>query len=271
MPYDPIEYWSRLHERDDLTAVGQAGLPVDINRWLYRILERNVGAFLRRHQVTRPFPDRVFDVGAGTGFWVEAWHRLGAATVDGCDLVPDAVERLSERFGASGRFVVADLASGEPLPGPAYPFVSCMNVLLHVTDDAAFQTALRTVAGAVAPGGHLLLAEPIVVGRADRLPGYDPERHSRARSLAAYSDPLVAAGLRVMAVAPATVLANNPIEAGSPAAYRRYVRWWRFVAGRSRRDPRSARWIGPLVDAGDRLAMRSGAAPTTKLLLLRRD
>jgi hypothetical protein len=36
-----------------------------------------------------------------------------------------------------------------------------MKVLLHVLDDAAFERALSNLAGAVAPGGYLLLAEPI--------------------------------------------------------------------------------------------------------------
>ena len=107
MPYTPIDYWARLHERDDLSAVGQSGLPTAMNRWLYRALDRNVAAFLRRHGLSDPFPDRVFDVGAGIGFWVDAWHRRGAIRVDGCDLVPDAVTRLNERFGAGGAFVVA--------------------------------------------------------------------------------------------------------------------------------------------------------------------
>lgn len=269
MPYTPIDYWARLHERDDLSAVGQSGLPPAINRWLYRALERNVEAFLRRNGLTRPFPDPVFDAGAGIGFWVNAWHRRGATRVDGCDLVPDAVTRLNERFGSGGAFVVADVSDAGQLPDRAYPFVSCMNVLLHVTDDRAFEEALRAIAGLVASRGALLITDPIV-GEGTTLPPYDPERHSRARHLADYRGPLEAAGLEMVALAPATVLANNPIEAGSPAAYRRYVRWWKFVAGRTKRNPASARWIGPLVDVADRLAMRTGAAPSSKLLLLRR-
>ena len=269
MPYSPIDYWSRLHERHDLSAVGQSALPLTINLWLYRVLERNVIAFLRRHHLTEPFPDRAFDVGAGTGYWVDVWHRLGAATVDGCDLVPEVAADLGRRHPGQGDFVVADISHDGELPDRRYPFVSCMNVLLHVTDDAAFAAGLRNVAALVEPGGHLLLAEPIVDDR-KVLPTYDPEKHSRARQRHEYVDPLVAAGLTLVAIGPATVLANNPIEAGSPAAYRRYLRWWGFVTSRTKRDPDSARWIGPLVDVADRIAMHSGAAPSTKLVLLRR-
>lgn len=269
MPYTPIDYWARLHERDDLSTVGQSALPPAINRWLYRATERNVGNFIRRHGLTRPFPDTVFDVGAGIGFWVNVWHRRGATRVDGCDLVPDAVTRLNERFGSVGTFVVADVSDPAQLPDRTYPFVSCMNVLLHVTDDRAFASALGAIAGLVAPGGSLLIADPIA-GEATTLPPYDPERHSRARHLSDYRGALEAAGLEIVALAPATVLAGNPLEAGSPAAYARYVRWWKFVAGRTKRNPASARWIGPLVDVADRIAMRTGVGPSSKLLLLRR-
>ena len=53
MPYSPIDYWTRLHARDDLSAVGQSSLPPGLNRWLYRALERNVGSFLWRHGLSR--------------------------------------------------------------------------------------------------------------------------------------------------------------------------------------------------------------------------
>ena len=45
MPYSATDYWSNLHTRDDLSAVGQSGLPPAINVWLYRILARNLRGF----------------------------------------------------------------------------------------------------------------------------------------------------------------------------------------------------------------------------------
>lgn len=269
MPYSPTDYWGQLHERDDLSAVGQSALPAGINGWLYGALARNVRRHVRRLGLHRPAGRRVLDVGAGTGFWVEFWRDLGA-TVDGVDLVPVAVDRLRARFGdADGRFWVADVTEPGALGTETYDVVSVMNVLLHVTGDAAFDAALANVAGRVAPGGWLLLVEPILL-RPEYLRPYNPERHSRARLFDAYRAPLEAAGLQLVGVRAATVLANNPIEAGSPAAYARYGRWWTFVAGRSKRNPGSARWLGPLVATLDRLALRSPAAPSSKLAIFRR-
>jgi len=268
MPYAPSEYWLELHRRDDLSAVGQSALPPEINAWLYRSLARNLRRFLRRHGLDRPPPASVLDVGAGTGYWVEFWRKYGAR-VDGCDLVPVAAERLTARYGDLGRFWVADVAQPGSLGADRYNLVTCLNVLLHVTDDALFDQALANVAAAVAPGGHLLLAEPILVHEELERP-YDPNRHSRARALHRYTEPLTAAGLELAALEGATVLANNPIEAGSPRSMERLQRWWRFVAGKSRANPGSARWLGPVVYLADGVVLRFGAAPSSKFALFRR-
>ncbi|HET7725839.1 MAG TPA: class I SAM-dependent methyltransferase [Candidatus Limnocylindrales bacterium] len=270
MPYDPDAYWRTLHERDDLSAVGQSALPVALNAWLYRALAGNVRRFVRRHRLDQPPPSRAFDVGSGTGFWVGFWHARGVWQVDGCDLVAAAVERLSARFGPRGdRFTLADIVDGRGLPAEPYPLVSVMNVLLHITVDDAFDRALANVARLVAPGGHLLLVEPILRDHSYARPA-TTDQHSRARPLAAYRDPLVAAGLELVDLAPAVALANNPIEAGSRAAYVRYARWWRWVAAQAKRGPRRAAAIGALVAAADRVAMATGVAPSSKIALFRR-
>jgi SAM-dependent methyltransferase len=272
MPYAPREYWGRLHQRGDLSAVGQSALPAAMNAWLYRILAGHVEAFLRRHRLLDLPPQAAFDVGSGTGYWVAFWHRLGVPRVDGCDLVPAAVDRLQELAHQQGwpdRFVVADIGEPGSLPSERYPMVSCCNVLLHLTDDDAFRRGLEAVAGLVAEGGHLLLVEPLLL-HPEYAPPFDPARHSRARTREAYLAPLEAAGLVLVDLRAATVLANNPIEAGSPAAFRRYRAWWGFVSRRAKAGDGAARWLGPLLWLLDGIAIRTGAAPSSKLVLLRR-
>jgi len=270
MPYSAADYWQTLLRRDDLSAVGQSALPAEINAWLYRTLARNLGRFLRRHDLDRPVPARVYDVGAGTGFWVSYWRSRGAERVDGCDLVADAVARINDRLGTErGRVVVADIAGPSGLGSERYALVTVMNVLLHVTQEAAFERALSNIAALVQPGGALLLAEPILLHAEYERP-YDPEKHSRARALAAYRGPLEAAGLSLEALEGATALGNNPIEANSASAYRRYGSWWRFVARRSKANPRSAVWLGRAIYHLDPMALRLGAAPSSKFALFRR-
>jgi SAM-dependent methyltransferase len=270
--YDPAAYWGGLHARHDLSAVGQSGLPPEINAWLYRSLARTLRGFLHRHGIDRPPPAAAFDVGVGTGYWVRFWRSLGVPTVDGCDLIPEAVDAVRaevEAAGLNGTYTTADIGVAGSLPARTYGAVSCMNVLLHLTDDAAFDRALTGIATLVAPGGVLVLAEPML-GDATWERPYDPSMQSRARPVTRYCAPLEAAGLLLEDIRAGTVLANNPIEAGSKAAYRRYARWWRWVSNDSKANPRSARWLGPLVMGLDHAALRTGATPSTKLVLFRR-
>jgi SAM-dependent methyltransferase len=270
MSYDPRDHWSRLHARGDLSSVGQSGLPADLNAWLYRALERRVRWFVRRNHVVDGVKT-VFDVGSGTGYWVRVWHDLGVPRVDGCDLVPAAVERLGATFGDRGdRFVAADVGAADSgLPAEPYDLVTVMNVLLHLTDDAAFRQALANLAALVASGGHLMVVEPILLDAAYERPPTTTQT-SRARSFAAYRDPLLAAGLELVELRGAVAMANNPIEAGSRAAYDRYLRWWRWVAKRAKTSPGSIRWVGPLMLALDRIVLATGAAPSSKIVLFRR-
>ena len=271
MPYSATEYWGKLHERDGLSAVGQSALPDAINKWLYRALARNLRAFIKHHHVRAQPGDRALEVGIGKGYWVTFWDRLGW-NVDGFDLIPAAIEEVQQHH-SNGRFWVADVSQRGGLIAddiqPQWSLVSSINVLLHVTHDELFDRSLANLAAVVAPGGYLLLAEPILITTTAELP-YDPEKHSRARVMASYVSPLVALGLELVAVEHGCVLANNPIEAGSNKAMARYRSWWSWIARRSKAKPRSARWLGPVVYVLDWVAMRTSAAPTTKFALLRR-
>lgn len=255
MGYRPDRYWGGLLEEDDLSRTGYADLPLTFNRWLYRNGQRNLDAFLAKQGLA--VPERVFDAGAGTGFWVEHWLARGARRVDGCDLVPAAVERLARR--QVGDFSVADLADGAPT-GSSYRLVSAMNVLLHITADDAFARALGGLAAMVEPGGHLLLAEPAVRDerRAARL---DPASHSRVRHVDAYQAP----GLELVDIAPTAVVGADPIEGSRLWGFA-----WRLATRVARRGDRFGAAAGRSIYTLDQVLMRGPWAPTGKFLLFRR-
>jgi SAM-dependent methyltransferase len=253
--YLPEEYWEHLHHRDDLSAVGQSGLPASFNAWLYRNGARNLDRFLAAHLDRHP--PTVYDVGSGTGYWVEYWSRRGAR-VDGSDLVPTAVGRLADRF--DGDFTVLDITADGPTG--RYELVSCMNVLLHILDDAAFERALAHVAGAVAPGGVLLIAEPIAsrgwVGTA-----------SRARTLHQYVEPLAEAGLRLLAIAGTTVIGANPIER-SARLDPMWRLWWSAASRTARTSRVAGELIGRFIYAVDPALLRLGLWPSGKFAMFER-
>lgn len=266
--YDPQTYWSALHRDGGLRAVGQSGLSADLNVWLYRIARRNVTRFLRAHGLGDLADTAVLDVGSGTGFWIGVWHDLGAATIDGVELVPEAVERLRADFPAS-TFRTGDIADPGVLPDDArYDLVAVMNVLLHVVDDDRFGAAARHVAATIRPGGRLLLAEPALTRPGSVRPA-KPGASSVARPIARYRAAFEAAGLRFVDVGPSTVVGANPIETADPR-YRWYAAVWKRVGRWARRWPLRAGLIGRGLWLLDRALMALGPAPSGKLILFER-
>jgi SAM-dependent methyltransferase len=266
--YDPRAYWTQLHREGSLRSVGQSGLPIDLNVWLYRVLERNLRSFLRRHKLLSPPPARVFEVGVGTGYWTPFWYHLGAERVDGCDLAEEAVARLRERF-PDATFTAGDIVDEGVIPADgSYDLVTVFNVLLHIIDEDRFAVAAGHVAAAVRPGGHLLLVEPALLLEASVRP-LRAGASSTARLLARYREVLEAAGLELVVASASTTAANNPIEHGLPHIGR-FVWSWRTAVRQARKGPRRARLAGRVLSLVDRIVMPTGVAPSGKLLLFRR-
>jgi SAM-dependent methyltransferase len=237
-------------------------MPATFNRWLYVGTANRLDDFVRRHGLR---PRHALDVGAGTGYWVAWWMSRGVDRVDGCDLVPVAVDRLRERF--PGTFEVLDI--GERAPAGSFDMVSVLNVLLHVTDDARFRAALGHLAQAVGPGGHLLMIEPIQRGTGFRA-GYPQGASSRARSLESYVAPLIEAGLEMVTVEAATVIGADPIESRNRTSFDGWRAVWRLAKLPPKLWPPAGRLTGWLIVRLDPLLLRLGFAPSSKILLMRR-
>jgi SAM-dependent methyltransferase len=146
---------------------------------------------------------RVLDVGCGSGFFTAHYLRRGA-NVTGMDIAPTSIERLRERH-PDARFVLADVS--EAAISERYDLVNAFDVLYHITDDARWERAVRSLAGAVAPGGLLLLTDTFPPASA-RLPQAE---HNRMRPLERYEPLLRAAGLAVRAIRPTHVLLNREL------------------------------------------------------------
>jgi 2-polyprenyl-3-methyl-5-hydroxy-6-metoxy-1,4-benzoquinol methylase len=263
---DARSYWERRLEGGGIGRVGRIGLSDELNAAMYAIVRRHALRMLRDAGVKAD--GRALDVGSGWGFWFRTWQALGFPVVDGVDFVEESVARVRAQARATDDVRVADITAPGVFDGrEPYHLVSCMNVLLHVTDDSAFGVALRNVASAVAPGGLLLLAEPAALGPVP--PAADPAAASRIHALAEYVNPLCGAGLEVVAIGPALSVTGDPVELRGPLARRAQRLWWRGLLRADRvqalRPPLG--WVMAVVDeAGRRLRL----AETSKLLLFRR-
>jgi 2-polyprenyl-6-hydroxyphenyl methylase/3-demethylubiquinone-9 3-methyltransferase len=96
------------------------------------------------------------DVGCGAGLLSEPLARLGAE-VTGLDAAPENI--AAARHHAAGQDLAIDYRAGgiESLRDARFDLVVSMEVVEHVADPAAFIAGL---AGALAPGGLLILSTP---------------------------------------------------------------------------------------------------------------
>jgi len=100
---------------------------------------------------------RALDVGCGAGLLTEPLARMGAEAT-GLDAAPENI--AAARLHAEGQGLAIDYRHGgvETLgEGERFDLVCSMEVVEHVTDPAAFVAGL---AGALAPGGLMLLSTP---------------------------------------------------------------------------------------------------------------
>jgi SAM-dependent methyltransferase len=268
--YTPQDYWdSLLGERLDERGVGYPGLALALNRAMYDAERDQLDRLLGDHGVVVDRSSRVLDVGAGTGIWIDFWERRGAGAITGVDLTEAAVAGLRRRFPGHtfARLDVADAAGA--LDGP-FDVISAMSVLLHITDDERWGAALGAIAGLLAPGGHAVLIEPVVVHRWWG-PPFGPQANSKARPLAQWRDACATAGLELVDLRPATVLLANVVDTRSRAAFRALSWYWTALGMGIGPRERPGAVAATVLSALDRpLRRRLPGGPTAKLLLLRR-
>jgi 2-polyprenyl-6-hydroxyphenyl methylase/3-demethylubiquinone-9 3-methyltransferase len=99
------------------------------------------------------------DVGCGAGLLSEALSRLGAA-VTGLDATPEVIAVAREHSAAMGLAIDYRAGDVQDLEGQ-FDLVTCMEVIEHVADPAAFVNAL---ARRLAPDGLLIMSTPNATG-----------------------------------------------------------------------------------------------------------
>jgi 2-polyprenyl-6-hydroxyphenyl methylase/3-demethylubiquinone-9 3-methyltransferase len=99
------------------------------------------------------------DVGCGAGLLAEPLARLGAK-VTGIDAAPEVIAVAREHAAARGLDIDYRVSAVEALEGQ-FDLVTCMEVVEHVADPAAF---LASLAQRLAPDGLLILSTPNATG-----------------------------------------------------------------------------------------------------------
>jgi 2-polyprenyl-3-methyl-5-hydroxy-6-metoxy-1,4-benzoquinol methylase len=132
----------------DLWANTHAGGPMARTR--YRLA-------LRWLSLASASSERALDVGAGNGaFMLQALTRAPQLEIYGAEYSQAAIDLAHP--GIRNRLARCDLQGAQPLPwGGGFRFISCMEVLEHLPDDAL---ALEHISKALSPGGRLFVSVP---------------------------------------------------------------------------------------------------------------
>lgn len=218
-------YWEqRLGDDVPLNSVGYHGLSDTYVAWLYRVRARRFLSAVR--PIVRPGM-RVLDVGSGGGFYVSLWQRLGVGRITATDLTRASLRALARRFAGieTAQFDIG----GTHLPAPAGSFdaITCMDVLHHLMDDAAYERAIHNCAALLRPGGVLIFTDNFLHAAEYRGP------HHVSRPLVQIERILRGAGLRMSARKPMFVLMNNPIDSRSTL----FKNYWKLLSFASEYAP----------------------------------
>ena len=109
------------------------------------------------HAARRPLSDkRALDMGCGAGLLAEPLARLGAH-VTGVDAAAETVSVARAHATAGGLEIDYRQGDAGAVAGEVFDLVTCLEVIEHVADPAAFVAQLAAL---VAPGGLLILSTP---------------------------------------------------------------------------------------------------------------
>jgi 2-polyprenyl-6-hydroxyphenyl methylase / 3-demethylubiquinone-9 3-methyltransferase len=99
---------------------------------------------------------RALDMGCGAGLLAEPLARLGAE-VTAVDAAPENIGVARAHAASSGLVVDYRQGDAEAVAGEKFDLVTCLEVIEHVADPAAF---IAQLASLVAEGGLLILSTP---------------------------------------------------------------------------------------------------------------
>lgn len=264
--YSMYHYWEkRLRQNFDLTGAGHAGLGPHYNARLYKArleaLEKGLASVERTLQGVR-----VLEAGCGTGFYTEYCFRQGVHTYVGVDITSVSVEILQERY-PEFRFVQADITE-QTIEGD-FDIVLAADVLFHIVDDTAFESAVQNLCSVLSPDGLLIISDVFPKSTVQVAP------HVRLRSLDEYNCLLNENHIRLVLIEPMfAILQPPPFVPPTSWFWKGYALLWRGVGRRLARLSIVDRLLPPVLAWLDKRLFRplwGYGAPNNKWLLAIKD
>lgn len=230
---DTKDYWeTRLRQHPGLSGVGNTCLGESYIQWLYKV-RRAVFLRIVSSLKVNLRTAQIFDVGSGTGFYLELWKQLGVCSITGCDITKIAVERLQSALPWA-RILRLDIAAALPAEeSRRYDIVSAFDVLFHIVEEKQYEQAIRNVCDLLRPGGVFLFSDLLAHQ------GSHQSEHVASRPLGQVMALLAKTGFEVVSRVPMFVLMEEPLQSASP--------WYRFLWKLMMYPVKRSAWAGRVI------------------------
>lgn len=207
MTYRPVEYWNALSgHKMLLSEVGWPNWTEAYNKARYKLSLEQVSHIIDELPTS---PKNILEVGCGVGFWTRfLTQRFPDSSYQGVDISAAAVTNLKKQYShlSNTSFTQGDVSS-IVLPANNYDLVVCLEVLLHIVDDALWEQAIHTIANALSSTGYALLSDPLTMWCDP--PGYTVGDNCKVRKMADLQRVLERHGLEILQIHPRTFFLDN--------------------------------------------------------------
>ncbi len=209
------DYWKKRYEKKfTIGSSGHVSFNEGYNSFVYRAYERALKKALSHYGGAAG--KHVFDVGSGTGYWIEYYRKAEAAGITGVDLVDLSISNLRVLYPQYD-LEVADIGSSSFAAKGRFDIVNCLDVLYYITADDAFGRALSNLADSLNQNGVLFITDTFRDAGPPRPPYY-----YQHRNLETYRNAMDKVGLVPEIIIPVNYLLKKPIPL--PSVYS-FVKW----------------------------------------------
>lgn len=164
------EYWDKLlSENTSLKGVGWPNWPESYNLILYKKylkgFEKVINDLQKNYKFNLKNSITVFEVGPGTGFYTSYFWNAGIEQYTGADISESSVNKLKAKFPnyTFSRKNISDYDDFINSHKNSFDLICIVDVLLHITDDMKFRSAVDNLSSMLKPGGYIIIGDAISV------------------------------------------------------------------------------------------------------------
>jgi 2-polyprenyl-3-methyl-5-hydroxy-6-metoxy-1,4-benzoquinol methylase len=210
MPYNNKQYWNNLVGQNmSLREVGWPQWTEAFNAARYKLTAEQTIETLQKLYTTPP--KNILEIGCGIGFWTNIVTQLYPdAKYVGIDISQKAVENLQIKFASNtnAKIICADVGLENFITdSDSYDLVLCMEVLLHITDDTAWQYAIKNILKCT--NQYAIISDPFIMWQGKK---YSADDNNKTRKWSDYQQAIEKSKGEIIAINPRTFLLDNNID-----------------------------------------------------------